>query len=64
MRVTAKKLYILVGTDVGGFMFLANTIWDLHLRAESPPRTTSYAFDVIVNLLIWPSVAYFAGLVS
>jgi len=48
----------------GGFMFVANTIWDLYLKTESPPRTTSYAFDVIVNLLIWLSVGYLAGLIS
>ena len=63
MRAT-EKTYTRVGVlGFGGFMFIASTIWDLYRRISSPPRTTSYASDVIVNLLIWPLVGYLAGLV-
>lgn len=59
-----EKTYTRVGMlGFGGFMFVASTIWDLYLRISSPPRTTSYASDLIANLLIWPIVGYLAGLV-
>ena len=62
MRAT-EKTYTRVGVlGLGGFMFIASTIWDLYRRTSSPPRTTSYASDVIVNLLIWPIAGYLAGL--
>ena len=64
MRATGEKTYIRVGVlGFGGFMFIANTVWDLYRRTLSPPRTTRYAFDVIVNLLIWPLAGYLASLV-
>jgi nitrate reductase gamma subunit len=63
MRAT-EKTYVSVGVfGFGGFMFIASTIWDFYRRTSSPPRTTSYASDVIVNLLIWPLAGYLAGLV-
>ena len=63
MRAT-EKTYTRVGLlGLGGFMFIASTIWDLYRRTSSSPRTTSYASDVIVNLLIWPLAGYLAGLV-
>jgi len=62
---TTEKTYIRVGVlGFGGFMFIASTIWDLYRRTLSPPRTTSYAFDVTVNLLIWPLAGYLAGIIS
>jgi hypothetical protein len=64
MRDIGKKTYIRVGAlGFGGFMFIASTIWDLYRRTSSPPRTNTYAFDVIVNLLIWPLAGYLAGLI-
>jgi hypothetical protein len=63
MRAT-EKTYTRVGLlGLGGFMFIASTIWDLYRSTSSPPRTTSYALDVILNLLIWPLAGYLAGLV-
>lgn len=59
-----EKTYTRIGMlGFGGFMFIVSTIWDLYRRISSPPRTTSYASDVIVNLLIWPIAGYLAGLV-
>lgn len=62
LRASGDRTYLLVGAlGFGGFMFIANTIWDLYRRTSSSPRTTSFAFDVIVNLLIWPLAGYLAG---
>ncbi len=63
MRTTEKTFTRIGMLGFGGFMFTASTIWDLYRRTSSPPRTTSYASDVIVNLLIWPIAGYLAGLV-
>jgi hypothetical protein len=63
-RATGKKTYIRVGVlGFGGFMFIASTTWDLYRGTTTPPRTTTYTFDVFVNLLIWPLAGYLAGLV-
>lgn len=63
MRIIGKKSFILTGVPNGGFMFVADTIWDVYRKNSLSQRTTSYAFDIILNLLIWPSVGYVAGLI-
>jgi hypothetical protein len=67
MRAIGKKSFILGGVLGGvlggGFVFIGSTIWDLYRRTSVPHGTTSYAFDIMVNLLIWPVAGYFAGLI-
>lgn len=63
MSASRKRTYIFIGLGFGGFMFIANTIWDFYWRTSPSTRTTNYTLDVLANLLIWPLVGYLVGLV-
>jgi len=45
----------------GGLMFVAMTSTELVHRSPLSRSATDYAFDILLNLLIWPIAGYFFG---
>ena len=63
-KAKGKKRFIL-RTGVlqwGGFMFVAMTLSHIFRKPAFPRHLVDYIFDVVLNLLIWPSAGYLFGL--
>jgi len=62
-KARGKKSFALrVGAlQWGGLMFVAMTTTDLLRTSPSPRSSIDYAFDIAVNLIIWPFAGYFFG---
>jgi hypothetical protein len=65
VKAGGKKKFILrVGVlKWGGFMFVVMTALDLLRKSPFPRGVSDYAFDVAMNLLVWPLAGYCFGLV-
>jgi hypothetical protein len=46
----------------GGFMFIVMTAESLLRKPPFPRRPIDYAFDILINALIWPIAGYLFGL--
>jgi hypothetical protein len=63
MKAKGKKSFILRAGifRFGGFMFVLMTGIDLLRKPPFPREVMDYAFDITINLLIWPLAGYVFG---
>ena len=46
----------------GGFMVVVMTASDLMRKTPFPRASIDYAFDIALNLIVWPIAGYFFGI--
>jgi len=63
LKAKGKKSFILrVGViRFGGFMFVVMLAGALISKPPFPREAIDYAFDIIINLLVWPLAGYTFG---